>query len=304
MLTLLFAENYGVKNQQDTKRGKQMKTNLSISRQNHEAFSILRTNLSRLNLPQELVDELIECHVAVVFEKGALAFCEGNADGMLACILSGFVNVYCPVGDGNRTLVRVAGPGEVIGYPDYIDEKGRRARLFEAQVASRCTLALFSRDHLEQMLIDQPKDVLISIVMTLNTFWSDNVRFFATLLSLPFWDRLTMVLSDLATRAGVQDSEGTILIPELGHEDLAEMIGCSRPMVSRLIAEMIESGLLTRRGKQYVLLKKWQFNDNSRNSKKSAPRFEAPSSGKSSTRLLQNGSANRGVASYAARGSA
>ena len=281
-----------------------MKTNLSQTRQHQEAFSILRTNLSRLNLPQELVDELIECHVAVVFEKGALAFCEGNADGMLACILSGFVNVYCPVGDGNRTLVRVAGPGEVIGYPDYVDEKGRHARLFEAQVASRCTLALFSRDHLEQLLISQPKEVLISIVMSLNTFWSDNVRFFATLLNLPFWDRLTMVLSDLATRAGVQDSEGTILIPELGHEDLAEMIGCSRPMVSRLIAEMIESGLLSRRGKQYVLLKKWDFNDNSRNSKKSAPRFEAVSLGRSSTRLLQNGSANRSVASYAARGSA
>jgi len=291
------------KNQQNAKKGK-MKTNLNLTRQHQEAFSILRTNLSSSNLPHELVDELIECHIAVVFEKGALAFCEGNADGMLACILSGFVNVYCPVGDGNRTLVRVAGPGEVIGYPDYVDEKGRRARLFEAQVASKCTLGLFSRDHLEQLLIGQPKEVLISFIMTLNTFWSNNVRFFATLLNLPFWDRLTMVLSDLGTRAGVKDSEGTILIPELGHEDLAEMIGCSRPMVSRLIAEMIESGLLSRRGKHYVLLKKWDFNDNSRNSKKSAPRFEAASSGRSSTPILQNGSTNRGVASYAARGPA
>ena len=92
-----------------------MKTNGSLTRQHQEAFSILRMNLSCLNLPQELVDELIECHVAVVFEKGALAFCEGNADGMLACILSGFVNVYCSVGDGNRTLVRVAGPKRRLG---------------------------------------------------------------------------------------------------------------------------------------------------------------------------------------------
>ena len=281
-----------------------MKTNLSLTRQHQEAFAILRTNLGRLNLPRELVDELIECHVAVVFEKGALAFCESNADGMHACILSGYVNVYCSVGDGNRTLVRVAGPGEVIGYPDYVDEKGRHARLFEVQVASKCTLALFSRDHLEQLLIGQPKDVLISIVMTLNTFWSNNVRFFATLLNLPFWDRLTMVMSDLATRAGVKDSERTILIPELGQEDLAEMIGCSRPMVSRLIAEMIESGLLSRQGKQYVLLKKWDFNDNSRNSKKFIPRFEAGSSGRSSTRVVPTESTNRGVTAYAARGSA
>jgi len=281
-----------------------MKTNLSLSRQHQEAFAILRTNLNRLNLPLELVDELIERHVAVVFEKGALAFCEGNADGMLACVLSGYVNVYCSVGDGNRTLVRVAGPGEVIGYSDYVDEKGRHARLFEAQVASKCTLALFSRDHVVQLLAGLPKEVLISILATLNTFWSDNLRFFATLLNLPFWDRLAMVLSELATRAGVKDSQGTILIPELGHEDLAEMIGCSRPMVSRLIAEMIESGLLARRGKQYVLLKKWDFNNNRRNSKKSVPRFEAGSLGRSPIRVVPASATNRGITAYAARGSA
>jgi Mn-dependent DtxR family transcriptional regulator len=33
-------------------------------------------------------------------------------------------------------------------------------------------------------------------------------------------------------------------ISEVFHEDLAEMIGCSRPMVSRMIAQMAESGLL------------------------------------------------------------
>ena len=65
-----------------------------------------------------------------------MAFCEGNSDGMIACILSGYVKVYCPVGDGNRTLVRLAGPGEIIGYSDYVDEKGRSARLFEVQAAS------------------------------------------------------------------------------------------------------------------------------------------------------------------------
>src|ERR1700688_4182252 len=122
------------------KKGKEyraMRTN--SSRQFEDAVTILRASLSRFNLPVELVEELIERHIVVAFEKGALAFYEGNTDGMLACILSGYVNVYCPVGDGNRTLVRLAGPGEVIGYPDYIDEKGRHARLFEAQVATKCT---------------------------------------------------------------------------------------------------------------------------------------------------------------------
>src|SRR5271154_1236559 len=193
-----------------------MRTNLS--RQHEEAFTILRTRLGGLNLPVDLVDELIDRHIAVSFEKGALAFCEGNTDGMFACILSGYVNVYCPVGDGNRTLVRLAGPGEIIGYSDYVDEKGRNARLFEVQVASKCTLALFNRDHVVRLLAVLPPENLVSILAALNTFWSENLRFFTTLLNLPFWDRLTIVLSDLAKRAGVQDSEGIILIPEIGHE--------------------------------------------------------------------------------------
>jgi len=282
-----------------------MKTNLS--RQHEDAFTILRASLSRLHLPLDLVDELIDRHIAVAFEKGALAFCEGNTDGMLACILSGYVKVYCPVGDGNRTLVRLAGPGEVIGYPDYIDEKGRLARLFEAQVASKCTLALFSRDHVARLLASLQADDLISILAALNTFWSENLWFFTTLLNLPFWDRLTIVMSDLAKRAGVRDSEGIILIPEIGHEDLAEMIGCSRPMVSRLIAEMVESGLLARRGKQYVLLKKWDFDNNSRasqknrSSEKPVRRVESASLGRSFA--SPSGSSGRGIDAYAARGS-
>jgi CRP-like cAMP-binding protein len=276
------------------------------SRQHEDAFSVLRMSLEHFNLPVKLVEELIERHIAVAFERGAIAFCEGNTDGMLACILSGYVNVYCPVGDGNRTLVRLAGPGEIIGYPDYIDEKGRHARLFEVQVASKCTLALFSRDHVARLLADLPSDNLISILAALNTFWSENLRFFTTLLNLPFWDRLTIILSDLAKRAGVRDSQGIILIPEVFHEDLAEMIGCSRPMVSRLIAQMIESGLLARRAKQYVLLNKWDFGDDSRNSQGPVSRFGGASSGRAAPSASPmgsaNGSGNLGVAAYAARG--
>ena len=263
------------------------------SRQSGAAFANLRASLSRLNVPPDLVDDLIERHITVSFEKGAWAFSEGNTDGMLAYIISGYVNVYCPVGDRNRTLVRMAGPGEVIGYPDYVDERGQIARMFEAQVASKCTLALFSRDHLARLLARLPTDGLITILSALNTFWSKNLWFFTTLLNLPLSDRLTIVMSDLAKRVGVRDSRGTMLIPEIFHDDLAEMIGCSRPMITRLIAQMVESGLLARRGKQFVLLKKWDFDNNSHTPEKShdtqkpVQRLESVSGGRSSASRCQ-----------------
>ena len=268
-----------------------MKTKMSYQ---HEAFTILREGLGRLSLPLDLVDEVIERHMAVVYEKGALALCEGNTDDMLACILSGYVFVYCPVGDGNRTLVRIAGPGEIIGYADYVDEKGRHARMFEAQVASKCTLALFSRDLIARRLADLPPETRFTPPRAEYLPGREPPALHCTLLSLPLKDRLTIVMSESAMRTGVRDKEGIILIPEIGHEDLAEMIGC-RGQCYRMISEMMESSLLSRRGKQYVLLKKWDFNSNGYNSQKSDRRAEAVSKRRSSTFAVPAGSANRGA---------
>jgi len=245
-----------------------MKSNLRPQRDRYEpAFAALQSNLNKLSVPREIFQELVDRHIPVSFEKGAMLFCEGNTDGMLACLLAGYVKIYCPIGDGNRTLVRLAATSELIGYPDYIDAWGRRARMFEAQAATKCSVALFSRDQISTVLSKLPSEHLVSLLTSLNTFWSENLRFFASLLNLPLQDRLIIVMSDLARRAGVGDSEGLVLMPEVGHEDFAEMIGCSRPMVSRMIAELVEARRLSKRGKQYVLLGDWDVEGKSSNVK-------------------------------------
>ncbi|MHB8392713.1 MAG: Crp/Fnr family transcriptional regulator [Acidobacteriaceae bacterium] len=226
-----------------------------------DAISHLRNNLGRWGIPAEFTDEIAEHNLAVSFDKNALVLGEGSTNDLFGCVLSGFIKVYCAVADGNRTLVRLAGPGELIGYAEYVDSRNRHAQLFEAQSASKCTVALINRDQVGRMLRGLGTDALVEILQALNTFWSQNLRWFATLLNLPFWQRLEVVFNDLARRFGVKDARGTILIPDLAHEDLAEMIGCSRPMVSRLVAEMAETGLLTRSGKQYLLLNKWNFGE-------------------------------------------
>lgn len=232
---------------------------LSLMERNEQVFSRLRASLASCQVPVELVDEVVELQPGIAFERGAMVFCEGTADGLLACVISGFVKVYCPVGDGVRTLVRLAVPGDVIGYQNYLDGRDRCARLFEAQASSKCNVALFSRDRIIRSLEKLPPKNLVHLIEMMNTYWSQELQWFATLLSLPFSERLELVMTDLALRTGVKDAEGTVLIPVLGHEDFAEMIGCSRPMVSRLLSDMMDSKMIARRAKNYVLLSKWDF---------------------------------------------
>jgi CRP/FNR family transcriptional regulator, cyclic AMP receptor protein len=232
-----------------------------MARPSSSALSILRESMTAWGIPEQLLNDIVERQIVVSYAKGALVFGEGSTSDLFACVVSGYVKVYCPVGDGNRTLMRLAGPGEIIGYADYLDSKGQRARLFEAQALTKCEIGLITRDHVLRLLRDQTANFLLDAIQSLNTFWSQRTRWFATLVGLPFWERLAMVLDDLGSRVGVKDNRGVLLIPEISHEDLAEMIGCSRPMISRLLSEMGDAELIGRTQKQYVLLNKWGLRD-------------------------------------------
>jgi hypothetical protein len=59
---------------------------------------------------------------------------------------------------------------------------------------------------------------------------------------------------DLGTRFGVEDRRGTLIILKLSQEDLAEMIGSSRPMVSKLVGDMVEEGMLARGEQHHFIL--------------------------------------------------
>jgi CRP-like cAMP-binding protein len=205
-------------------------------------------------LPREIVDELISHHTVVTYPKGSTLFLQGAPADMFFWVFSGMVEVFCPQADGSRVLVRLCGPGEVLGHVDFIDHKKRRAQVFEAFARTKCEVALLTREHIFKLLKTLEPDQLIGLIEYLNTMWSSVASSWATFIGLDYRQRLEVVLADLANRFGAEDSRGTILITELLHAKLAEMIGSSRPMITRLISDMVDQGILARRGKQYILL--------------------------------------------------
>src|SRR5260370_3694870 len=95
-------------------------------------------------LPKELADEVLRHHAAVTYAKDSIIFLQGSPADLMFWIMSGLVKLYCPRPDGNRTLVRLCGPGDVLGYADLIDTDHRHLQAFEAQTLTKCTIALFT----------------------------------------------------------------------------------------------------------------------------------------------------------------
>jgi CRP/FNR family transcriptional regulator len=204
-------------------------------------------------LPKQLADELITHHTAVSYAKDALLFQQGSPADLTFWILSGLVRTYYPTSDGERSVVRICGPGDLLGYADWISPEGRRVQAQEAQAMTRCTVALFTREHAIRTLEKLEPAELIQLVEYMNTGWSSIAMELARFLGFSFRERLEATLSDLAKRFGVEDKRGTLLRIKLSHGDLAEMVDASRPMVTRLMGEMIADHKLYREGKQYIL---------------------------------------------------
>jgi len=213
----------------------------------------LKKQICEFGLSAEVADNIIGHHTLVHYNKGAMVALQGAPADVLFCVINGLVKVYCARTNGTRILVKLAGPGDLVGYADYIDSSGYRAQVFEVEALTRTSVALFTREHISKILATLAPSVLLQVIERLNTAWSSMAQWFGTFLAMSFKERLELVLRELAVKFGVRDSRGILLTPELAHGDFADMIGSSRPMVTRLIAEMTDRGFLLRQGKRLVL---------------------------------------------------
>lgn len=204
--------------------------------------------------PPVVVNELASHHTRVSYGRDEAIFLQGSPADVGFYVLSGMVKLYCPLSNGNRILLRLVGPGEILGHTDFVDGYGRARQLFEARGHTRCCLALFTRESLRKVAERMDKAILLQHISQLNTGWSAVLHWYAMFLGMSFGERLELSLRDMATRFGVLEQRGILLLPELSHEEMAELIQSSRPMVSRLIAALTDDGSLERRGRQYVLI--------------------------------------------------
>src|SRR5216684_7531245 len=131
----------------------------------------LRSHLVQF-LPEELADELVRHHTSVTYAKDSIIFLQGSPADLMFWIMSGMVKLYCPISDGDRTLVRLCGPGDVLGYADFIDGDKRHLQPFEAQALTKWTIALFTREHAVRMLEKLDQETLPRLIVKMNTAWS------------------------------------------------------------------------------------------------------------------------------------
>jgi CRP/FNR family transcriptional regulator, cyclic AMP receptor protein len=183
------------------------------------------------------------------FRKKSIILSEGDSGDTLLVLLEGSVRVFGEDGRGKEVTY-----GQ-IDAPSYFGEMGLdggpRSASIEALTACRC--AVLTRERVRQQLASDPQLAweLLTRIISRARAATDTVR---SLALKDAYGRLRDVLDQLASPPDAQGQRpvqsGTT------HAALAQRIGTSREMVSKLIRDLELGGYVQSQGRQLVLLKK------------------------------------------------
>ncbi len=172
---------------------------------------------------------------------------EGEVADSLYIILSGRVKVYAANEAGKEVVLNTHGPGEYVG--EVALDGGARSASVMTLEATTCSVVTGER--LRGFLANHP-DFALHLIH--NLIWrlrqsTENVKGLAL---HDVYGRITQLLRRLATTEG-----GVLVVQErLTQQDIADRVGASREMVSRIFKELVTGGYISTQAGRISILKK------------------------------------------------
>jgi CRP/FNR family transcriptional regulator, cyclic AMP receptor protein len=178
----------------------------------------------------------------------ALLFVEGQSSPGVMQIVSGRVKLSTASADGRTIVVRMAGPGDVLGLSASM--VGRACEL-TAESLEPCRIKIIPRESFKQWLRVHP-ELAFRIAQELAEEYNNTChQLRSMLLSHTATERLARTLLQMVRNAAPGKEARVEFL--MTHQELAEMIGTSRETVTRLLASLRHKGLIEIEGSTLVV---------------------------------------------------
>ncbi|MGA8053513.1 MAG: Crp/Fnr family transcriptional regulator [Burkholderiales bacterium] len=180
------------------------------------------------------------------YRKDAIIIQEGDEGETLFIVLAGRVKVFSTGLDEREIVFDVHGPGEYVGELS-LDGGPRSASVITLEPT---TCSVVTRSILRDHIAKHPEFALelLAKVIRRARRATDNARDLAL---LDVYGRVRRLLESLAV-----EREGARVIPEkLTHQEIADRVGSSREMVSRLMKDLERGGYIESAAKLITLRK-------------------------------------------------
>lgn len=199
------------------------------------------------NTPSNLIETLEQFCSRRSFPKNTMLFMEGDENHQLFIIESGKVSVFVNGEDGKQVTLNFLGPGDYFGELALIDGKPRSASVM---TVADSVFSTISKEDFQRFIRENPDfsmDLMQQLVDRIRDLTS-NVKDMAL---LDVYGRVAQLLTRLA------DDAGRIENPKLTHQEIANMVGASREMVSRIMKELVIGEYIQQTSSSLVIKKRF-----------------------------------------------
>ena len=207
----------------------------------------LRTVPLFANVEDNDLAQIAAASTVRTFDKNSIIITEGDTSNSLYVILSGEVKVFVSDEDGRNNVVNRLGPGDYFGELSLIDEEPRSASI---EAVSKCRLSILSRAYFFDYLEANPR-VAIRLLQGIGQRLRKTTHHAKDLALMDVFGRIANVLLKVAI-----EEDGRTITPPLTQQDIADQVGSSREMVSRILKDLRAGGYVSMDGKRFVINKR------------------------------------------------
>ncbi|OKL41519.1 Crp/Fnr family transcriptional regulator [Pontibacter flavimaris] len=195
------------------------------------------------------LEELSANKSSCLYRKGQVIFNEGSKPAGLHCVHSGKVKV-CKMGsDGKEQIIRLAKPGDVIGYRALMADSNYSASAVAMDDAVVCFVP---KSHFMD-LIHENMDFSNGLMKLLSKALGNAEERMTQLAYKPVRERLAeaLLLLQKTYQQGGSEENFTIAI---SREDLASIVGTAKETTIRLLSELKEEQIISTKGSSITIL--------------------------------------------------
>lgn len=189
------------------------------------------------------------------YNKGSIVFQINDTSDEAYIVEKGRVRTYNLTPDGKEVTFEIVNPGECVGLVE-VFVNSPRTRNAET-ISNKNTLLVMKKDQLFNLIFSSQKlGYVFSWTMSHYLMRYQNlVEEFAI---LPIQGRITQLLYRMAKERGTQVGNCTIIDLPITHDEIAKLVGCSRPTVTIILNELRDQGILSWEQRKIKILR---FND-------------------------------------------
>ena len=199
------------------------------------------------NIADPFVKELASLGRVRSYPKNPVFITEGDSSDSVFVILSGRVKIFLSDTEGHEMILDTQGPGEYVGEMA-LDGNPRSASVMTTEPT---TFSVVSREPIKEAIRRKPDFALdmISKIIDRARLATNSVKDLAL---LDVYGRVARLLLNMAV-----ERNGKLEIPDkLTQQEIAERVGASRDMVSRIFRDLTAGGYITVESRHITINKK------------------------------------------------